>query len=592
MFARPLSLLDHGTAAFDRLVHALELGAAPVALFRALVAPLGQRPLRVAPAWPSDISDDQTPYEFSVALGNDGPEVRALFEAAPSGDGYDLASRVGAAQAVNAQLAERFPLDRSRLDAIADLFLPAAPQGSFALWHALSFRARQPVPEVRVYLNPRAQGRWRAPALVEEALGRLGLGRAFHALLTHALRRGPALDDLRYLSLDLTPSADARVKVYVFHEQAHPQLLEEASRPARNYVPDEVADFCRALAGPGPYGGRAVATCWAFTSADPERPVTSTVHVPVRAYAGDDQVAYDRLLAYAERRGLPLTVLRRAVNAVAQRPLAAGSGLLTYASLRSVGGRPRLTVYLATEAYRTEPPRAQAVMVAAPPPVPAPETVVARTEREPLFDHPFFQRMQREPVELAHMWRLFANIRSGLSQHFPRRLAAVVARVTDERIRSILAKQLAEELGNGDYHCAHLVLFDRLLTGLERYRPATVDALDLEPGRVLEQRLEPPYSDPDGYVGIGAAMVIEIFGKQVDGFVAAQFRRQAEVPDQVLTWLHLHENLELEHADESLALAQLVPETADAQAAVARGAQAVAEAGWEFFDGMYRACYR
>jgi pyrroloquinoline quinone (PQQ) biosynthesis protein C len=190
------------------------------------------------------------------------------------------------------------------------------------------------------------------------------------------------------------------------------------------------------------------------------------------------------------------------------------------------------------------------------------------------------------------MWRLFANIRSGLSLHFPRRLAAVVARVTDERVRSLLAKQLDEELGEGNYERAHLVLFDQMLAGLSAYRPSDVDDLDLTPGRVLEARLELPYADPDGWVGVGAAMVIEIFGKQVDRFVAEQFRRQQQVPPESLTWLNLHESLELEHAEESLDLAHLVPPTDAAHAAVARGATAVADAGWEFFDHLYRACYR
>jgi pyrroloquinoline quinone (PQQ) biosynthesis protein C len=87
-------------------------------------------------------------------------------------------------------------------------------------------------------------------------------------------------------------------------------------------------------------------------------------------------------------------------------------------------------------------------------------------------------------------------------------------------------------------------------------------------------------------------MVIEIFGKQVDCFVANQFRRQKDVPPAALTWLHLHENLELEHAEESLDLARLVPDTDAAREAVWRGARAVADAGWEFFDNMYRACWR
>jgi DMATS type aromatic prenyltransferase len=589
MFARSLTLLDHGTSAFDRLTQALELGEQPGTLFRTLVAPLAYAPLHAPPAWPSDISDDHTPYEFSIALGDGETEARCLFEA--KGERDDLESRTQAAHAVNQWLARRQLVDLSRLQTVADLFFPSQPQGSFALWHAIAFRREHP-PDVRVYLNPRAQGAWRAPALVEEALGRLGFPRAFRLLLTHALRRGPDEDDLRYVSLDLAAGGAARVKIYVFHEAADPGLLDEASRPARNYVHGETAEFCRAMAGPGPYVSRPVATCWAFTSADPDRPLTSTVHVPIRAYAPNDQAAYDRLLGYLDRRGLAKAQLTDAVEAMALRPLARGSGLITYASMRSEPTRPRLTVYLAAEAYHTDAPRTVAMVPRPARIVPVPEAIVRRVEREPLIDHPYFQRMRREPVELAHMWRLFTNIRSGLSQHFPRRLAAVVARVTDERIRSLLAKQLDEELGEGDYTRAHLVLFDQLLAGLQSFRPLHVDDVDLEPGRVLADRLEVPYSDPDGNVGVGASMVIEIFGKQVDRFVADQFRRQSIVPDVVLTWLHLHERLELTHADESLALARLVPSSDEAYAAVWRGARAVADAGWEFFDGMYRACYR
>jgi pyrroloquinoline quinone (PQQ) biosynthesis protein C len=589
MTVRPLTLLDHGVATFERLTQALELGDEPSALFRTLIAPLASSPLLRPPSWASDISDDHTPYEFSVSAGDEGTEVRALFEA--KGELPDLPSRQQAAHAVNQWLERRHPIALGRLRAVEELFLPAEPEGGFAMWHAVAF-ARERAPTFRVYLNPSARGRALAPSVVEEALERLGLRGAFRTLLAHALARGPQLDDLRYFSLDLADTADARVKVYAFHEQASADEIEAAAQAARNYVPGEVADFCRALAGPGPYGARAIATCHAFTSADVARPQTVTVHVPVRDYAPNDEVAHQRLLAYLDRRDARSPALERAVQVMARRPLAAGSGLITYASMRPAVIKPRLTLYLATEAYRTDPPRATAVATRAPAPQPTPVEIVRSSERDPLTWHPFFQRMQREPVQLPHMWRLFTNIRSGLSAHFPRRLAAVVARVTDERIRSLLARQLDEELGEGDYTKAHLVLFDELLAGLLPYRPDAVDELDLEAGRALAERLEVPYADGNGHVGVGAAMVIEIFGKQVDRFVAAQFRRQDQVPPALLTWLHLHESLELEHAEESMTLARLVPDDGAAQAAVARGARAVADAGWEFFDHMYRACYR
>jgi DMATS type aromatic prenyltransferase len=590
MSARSLTLFDEGTATFTRLAKALELGEEASTLIASLIAPLKESATQDGPAWPSDISDDHTPFELSLALSERGPEARCLFEAKGSGGDNGLPARATAARTLNRQLAERYPLDLSRLTAIEDLFLPKAPHGSWAMWHAVAFRKGR-APEFRVYLNPHASGPGRAGAVIEEALGRLGFHGAFGTLLNHALRRGPELDDLRYFSLDLT-ATEARVKVYVFHEDSDAALLEEAARAAHNYAPGEVGDFCRLMAGPGPWRARPIATCYAFTAADRVRPLTSTVHVPIRAYAPDDRIAAKRLLAYADHRAVGPADLQGAIDAVAHRPLAAGSGLITYASMRAEGNRPRLTAYLAVECYATDPPRTEPVATLATRPTPTPESVVRRREAEPLTDHPFFQRMKREPVDLAHMWRLFTNIRSGLSQHFPRRLAAVVARVTDERIRSLLAKQLDEELGEGDYTKAHIILFDDMLAGLSAYKPATVDALDYEAGRVLEQQLEVPYADPDGHVGVGAAMVIEVFGKQVDRFVADQFRRQQAVAPDTLTWLHLHENLELEHAEESVDLARLVPATEEAQAAVARGARQVFDAGWLFFDHMYRACWR
>ncbi len=588
MSARSLTLFDEGTATFAKLATALELGDEPSALFASLISPLAELSTQEAPAWPSDISDDHTPFELSVALSDRGAEARCLFEA--RGLTPDVAARATAARELNQRLATRHALDLSRLDTVADLFLPANPHGSWAMWHAVAFRPQR-VPEFRVYLNPHARGPGRAGAVVEEALLRLGFSGAFRTILTHALRRGPELDDLRYFSLDLTPT-EARVKVYVFHEDADAELLEEAARGAHNYMPGEVPDFCRAMAGAGPWRARPIATCYAFTAADRTRPMTSTVHVPIRAYAPDDRIATKRLISYADHRGVGAADLQRSIDAVARRPLAAGSGLVTYASMRAEGAKPRLTAYLAVECYATDPPRPEAIAPRKQPPLPVAEAIVRRREAEPLTDHPFFQRMQRETVDLGHMWRLFTNIRSGLSQHFPRRLAAVVARVTDERIRSLLAKQLDEELGEGDYTKAHLVLFDDMLAGLSAYKPAHVDALDFEAGRVLEAQLEVPYADADGHVGVGAAMVIEVFGKQVDRFVADQFRRQREVAPDTLTWLHLHENLELEHAEESIDLARLVPATPDAQAAVSRGARAVFDAGWLFFDHMYRACWR
>ena len=62
-----------------------------------------------------------------------------------------------------------------------------------------------------------------------------------------------------------------------------------------------------------------------------------------------------------------------------------------------------------------------------------------------------------------------------------------------------------------------------------------------------------------GFLLIGAVLVGEIFGKQVDQLLADEFRRQTRIAPESLAWLSLHETLEVAHADASGALAGLVP---------------------------------
>ncbi|HVJ89846.1 MAG TPA: hypothetical protein VM580_08575, partial [Labilithrix sp.] len=104
-------------------------------------------------------------------------------------------------------------------------------------------------------------------------------------------------------------------------------------------------------------------------------------------------------------------------------------------------------------------------------------------------------------------------------------------------------------------------------------------------------RLEDIYIAGDAYEGVGAAMVIELIGRQADCFVADEFRRQTKVPRSALTWLDLHEELEVEHSSESLDLARLVPRDARAMALTWQGAGKCAAATWAFMSDMYRLLY-
>jgi DMATS type aromatic prenyltransferase len=463
-------------------------------LFTAMLAPWGDSRLPAAPAWPSDITDDHTPFEFSVAFSQAKPELRILVEA--QGASPTLASTMAAGIELNRALAAR-GANFERFRAVEDLFLPRDPVGRFALWHAAALVPGE-APSFRVYLNPQVQGVERSYALVEEALVRLGLKDAFPALAAGA-RRSPPHDELRYFSLDLSADARARVKIYVYHHDATVDDLERAYSVAGNHAPGAVAELCEAIAGTRDRLLTPPGTCFAFVQGD-EAP-TATLHLPIRFYTENDGEARARIRDYFVRKEIPVEPYDQVLEAAAHRPLEAGSGLQTYASLR-LGRAPRVTVYLAPEAFRTAPPRVPERKVT----VPRPEAVVERYERESIVHHPFLQRLRREPQNPGVLWLLLVNSREGIVRNFTRRLANVVARVDDVRIRSILAHQLNDELGNGDASRAHALLFDNLVAGLDPLKPAVIPDDVLAPGRELSRRLEDLYVNRDA-VEIGRAHV-------------------------------------------------------------------------------------
>jgi pyrroloquinoline quinone (PQQ) biosynthesis protein C len=186
---------------------------------------------------------------------------------------------------------------------------------------------------------------------------------------------------------------------------------------------------------------------------------------------------------------------------------------------------------------------------------------------------------------------LFANGREAVVEPFVRRLASVIDRVNDKHIGCILTKQLNEELGNGDPSQVHRVLFDRLFLALEANKPESVTAQMLAPGRELNQRLDELFFDPNHSVGVGSAIVMEIRGKQIDQFMEKEFVTRTTVDSDSLSWLTLHAEIEIEHADESLELASLITKSDGDEKAARQGAKMTADAMWNFCDGMYRVCF-
>lgn len=351
-------LVDFATSRFKDLCVGAGYGSdtdVVVGTLRKLLDSCGDMSVRNGSSeWVSEISDDNTPIEFSVAMADGEAEVRALFE--PQGEAPTVAAYRAAGLAFNARLERVFGADLGRFRDVQDLFLPEHMAGPFAVWSSAVFR-RGREPAFKAYFNPNAQGADNAHELVYEALHRLGLGRAWPSLSHHILARGAQLDELKYFALDLSRDAHARVKVYVRHHAATPEDLEFASVPADSHVPGEALDFVRAMrGGHARLNARAAFTCSSFTGDAEDRPVATTVYVPVCAYARDDARVRQRVRDYLVAQGGDPTLYDSVLASYANRPLDAGVGMQSWVAMRRQDEQVRMTVYLATEANRVFEP--------------------------------------------------------------------------------------------------------------------------------------------------------------------------------------------------------------------------------------------
>jgi DMATS type aromatic prenyltransferase len=591
------SYVDHGVERLGALCRACDLGDSGTELidiFRWLIEPWGEAPVgSLLSDWASDVADDHTPYEFSVVFGGRCPEVRVLVEA--QGEPRGLRTNWDAGLALSQRLAERFGVPLDRHDAVLDLFAPE-PGARLGIWHAVSAWPDRP-PQFKVYFDSQAHGRWRAPAVMEEALDRLGFSRAWPHVRSLG-GRGLSLADMRFLSLDLSSSQHARVKVYWRH---HDATAADLAHVMSGHAADpEIISFCRAMAASeGPYHNRPVFTCTTLVDPAEKKPRTSTLYFPIVAYASTDRTAADRVEAYFAARGIDDTAYRRAIAEYGNRDLHQTSSLHSYVSLRRRADRPEVTVYFTPEAHAIEPARPSPAAASGTERLTAPATeIVRRYEEEILLaDHPFLCRLGREPVALPHLWLILANFWEAIVSDFPARLAHVIARIDDDRVRCLFVKQLNDELGEGDFSRAHKAMFQRLLDALEPYRMRGDPDRLLAPGRVFGLDLKRHLYSDEPHEAIGALMMIEIYGKQTDVLLGEEFRRQAELPAEALTWLRLHEELEVDHAEDSRRVAEILPQASDGPEAERRlqavwqGAEGVVHASMRYFDGLYEVCY-
>lgn len=301
---------------------------------------------RSAP-YASNIGDDHSPFEYSLAFDPEGPELRLLIEAQatpPSSVGNHAA-----ALALNRRLQSKYAVDLRRFDAVQELFLGTTGEAVFSLWHAMSLEPGAS-PAFKLYLNPQSQGKARAFPIIEETLRRLGFAQAAVDCVRRVMPRS-GLDELSYFSLDMSSKPQARVKVYVAHPVMSPQELDHVFRVCPSHRAGDVLAFCEAMApGLRRFEAKPLMSCLSFVSGS-ELPSAVTLHLPIAHYVASDRITCDRVSAFLRAQGLDHRGYERSLTAVARRPLDEGVGVQSYASFRREAGALRFTAYLSPELF-------------------------------------------------------------------------------------------------------------------------------------------------------------------------------------------------------------------------------------------------
>jgi DMATS type aromatic prenyltransferase len=350
------TLLAFGVARLNALLHAVEAGAegdSLVHVFRRLVHPWGFARIGERPRYRSNIADDEAPFEFCLAISKNAPEVQLYVE--PQADPPGLKANTFAGRALLETIAAETGTSLYRFRQIADLFFPEEPSPPFTLWFGVSWIRGQPL-RLKVYLNPQVRGLEHAFGLVAQALERLGFARAWATVEELLSRRPREAVEIGIFSLDLSSGQGARAKIYVRHHQAMVEDIETIARCTGEHARADVAAFYHTLAdGSGPFVGKPAVTEIAFVDAGADRPAETTLAFPIGRYVETDQVACDRIRSCLAAFGLSSDAYDRAIHLFATRQLAEGRGIHAHATLRRIGGQPRIAVYFASEAYVPAP---------------------------------------------------------------------------------------------------------------------------------------------------------------------------------------------------------------------------------------------
>ncbi|TDV49663.1 tryptophan dimethylallyltransferase family protein [Actinophytocola oryzae] len=288
---------------------------------RSLTSVLGawaQAPIESLADYYSWVANNGAPLEFSAAFSAAGVQAfRVLLEVRRQ----DPTPRAVQAEghAFTRRLATEFGVYLGRFLEIEDLFLgDRDPAGPFSVMHAVALSAVGEPPLFKMYLNPGVTGR--SPAgVTEEALRRLGLADAWAAVVDHfggADMNAPE-HEVALVGLDLTSSADARVKVYLRHTGVGAERIDRAAAVAADHKDGVFAEIIEAIGGGVDATGweKAPMTCLAFRSRR-DVPSSATLYTPLDPNLANDEVSAARVMHLMRMAGVDPGVYETAVSAI------------------------------------------------------------------------------------------------------------------------------------------------------------------------------------------------------------------------------------------------------------------------------------
>lgn len=301
----------------------------------AMVAPWGGRLIGERCAYPSFLSADGFPAEFSVSWRGGVPEVRILLESLGA-EPTPLASQE-AGRALTRRLATRRGVAIERYLAVEDLFVSADPQPYRpTVWHSLAWRPGSR-PGYKVYLNPQVGGLGTEGEAVAEAMARLGMARAWRPVAERypgLLARGHRIE---FLALDLTPDETARVKVYFRHAPMPLSEMGAVAAFALRHDPDRAHRAVRAVYPDVPMAANEPMTCLAFRGHAPQAE-EANLYLRLPGAARDDAEAAGRVAAVLAAEGVDPARHAAVLAAVAPAPPETTIGLQELLSYRTTGG--------------------------------------------------------------------------------------------------------------------------------------------------------------------------------------------------------------------------------------------------------------